>query len=170
MNTSPRGEPPLSHTIGHIAGVLSHAQFPTGDRALLRRMRPGQTPPLVFYRFALTHLPLGWDQGDASRRDWTVLVAGMAIMAPDIHRFDVRLGTVLALTGFSESRLDRLFTSCGDTKRLLILHLSQFLRFHHATANWLEIAQLLLTRDPERSEAIRRQTAQAFYSTPCGPT
>src|SRR5690606_26409623 len=75
----------LSTHIGRIAAALSSKEFPTGERAALRRMNPGHSPPLTFYRFALRYLPEGWERNMSS---WSAIVAGVALMAPSAHRAD----------------------------------------------------------------------------------
>lgn len=41
-NSQATDQPSLPSAIGHIAGVIGSDGFPTGDRARLRRMAPGQ--------------------------------------------------------------------------------------------------------------------------------
>lgn len=154
----------LAKTIGHIAGMLGHEQFPTGERAALRRMTPGQSLPLAFYRFALQHLPPSWEASADSRRDWATLVAGIALMSPGAHRPERPLGKALAGEKYAESRLERLLSARGDVRRILLLRAVRFLAAKHAPFNWLDAARLLLVRDPEKREAVHRQIARDYYS------
>ncbi len=150
----------LESTIGHIAGVIGSEGFPTGERAALRRINPGQTPPLAFYRFALRHLGEGWE---SSLADWMTLVAGIALMSPNAHRPDRGLGRALAESGYAEARLERLLASEGNTRRTLILRTARFLAAKGSPCNWAEVAQLLLTREPEKRERLHRRIARDFY-------
>lgn len=147
--------------IGHIAGVLGSDEFPAGERAALRRMNVAR-PPMAFYRFALRHLPDGWER---QWKDWAAIVAGVALMAPNAHDPENRLGAVLADAGFSEARLERLLAAEGETRRTLLLRAARFLASRARPCNWVEGAQLLLTRDEEKREALHRRIGSRFYST-----
>lgn len=163
MNPLQVREKSLADTIGHLAGVISSDRFPTGERAALRRMTPGQLIPLAFYRFALRHLPEWWDYSHDSRKDWTTLVAGIAIMSPNAHRPERRFGTALAEAGYAESRLERLLSAEGDVRRILLLRTARFLAAKTMACNWVEGAQLLLTRDVVKRENVHRRIAKDFY-------
>ncbi len=158
MNAPPES---LAHTMAHIAGTLGSEHFPTGERAALRRMSPGQPPPLYFYRFALRHLPENWEHNEP---DWVTLTAGIALMAPHAHQPGRGLGTALGEAGYSEGRLERLLQSEGDTRRILFLRAVRFLAAKAQPFDWLGSAQLLLTRDPEKQEAVHRRIARDFYT------
>jgi CRISPR system Cascade subunit CasB len=157
----------LSSTIATISGVIGSDNFPTGERAALRRMTPRQPPPLAFYRFAFSHLPEAWDRDEASQKDWMTLSAGIAIMSPGAHESSQRLGRVLAENRYLELRLERLLSdsAVGDPRRILLLRAARFLAAKGCSVNWVDAAQLLLTRNPEKSTAIREQIAKDFYRT-----
>ncbi|RLC19737.1 MAG: type I-E CRISPR-associated protein Cse2/CasB [Deltaproteobacteria bacterium] len=156
-----RAEPTLGSHVARIAGVLASDGFPTADRASLRRMAPGQPPPLAFYRFAIRYLPEGWEH---ALPDWITLVASMALMAPGIHRPDRGLGKALAESGYSEARLERLLAAEGDTLRSLLMRAARFLASKSAPFNWNDGARMILTRDNHRRERIRLRVARDFYS------
>ena len=158
MSTSPD---PLARTMAHIAGILASENFPTGERAALRRMSPDQPPPLYFYRFALRHLPDGWEGNEA---DWITLIAGIALMAPHARQPGRGLGTALGEAGYSEGRLERLLQSEGDTRRTLFLRAVRFLAAKAQPFDWRDGARLLLTRDPKKQETIHRRIARDFYT------
>ncbi|WP_297529627.1 type I-E CRISPR-associated protein Cse2/CasB [Thiohalobacter sp.] len=158
MSTSPDS---LARAIAHVAGTLSSEHFPTGERAALKRMTPGQPPPLYFYRFALRHLPETWERDEA---DWITLVAGIALMVPHAHRSGTGLGTALGEGGYSEGRLERLLQSEGDTRRTLFLRAVRFLAAKARPFDWQDAARLLLTRDPEKRERVHRHVARDFYT------
>lgn len=145
-------------TIGRLAALLGSADYPTGERAMLKRMAPGNPPPLAFYRFAYRHLPAGWER---QRDAWMTLVAGLALMGVGGHRPDRKVGQVLAETKYSEARLERLLAAEGDTLLTLLLRAVRFLAAKGQAVNWLDFAYLLgLAGDPERA---RMDIARAFY-------
>lgn len=150
----------LASSIARIAGLMSSNQFPTGERASLRRMAPGQIPPLGFYRFAMRYLPEGWER---NLDEWTVLVAGMAIMAPNAHDPRRGFGTALAISGYSEARLERLLSAEGETRRTLVLRAARFLAAKGVAFNWVDAAAFLLTRHDELREQIHRRIARDYY-------
>jgi len=151
----------LASHISRIAGVLASDGFSTADRAALRRMAPGQAPPLAFYRFAIRYLPEGWE---SNLSDWTTLLASMAVMAPSIHRPDRGFGKALAEAGYSEARLERLLASEGDTRRSLLIRAARFLASKSASFNWNDCAQMLLVRDADKLERLQLRVARDFYS------
>lgn len=163
MLKSKREASNLPSQIGRIAAAIAADHFPTGQRAALRRMSPGEPLPLAFLRFALRVLPDGWDRTEASREDWSTIVAGIALMSPGAHQPNVRLGAVLAEAGFSEARLERLLASRGSVRRLLLLRAARFLAAKNKAANWNEAARMLLTRDEDRLEELHLYIASHFY-------
>lgn len=158
MSTPPDS---LARTVAHVAGILSSDHFPTGERAALKRMSLGQPPPLYFYRFAMRHLPETWARDEA---DWITLIAGMALMAPHVHRPGLGLGKVLGDAGYSEARLERLLQSEGNTRRTLFLRAVRFLAAKAQPFDWLDAARLLLTRDQEKLERVHRSIASDFFT------
>ena len=153
----------LASWVGRIARVLADDGFPSEERAALRRMLPTHLPPLAFYRFALRYLPETWDAQHEMRRDWITLVAGIALMSPRAHQPQLGLGRALAVTGFSEARLERLLASEGDTRRLLLLRAVRFLTAKVQPFDWVDAAQFLLTRDGEKLETLHRRIARDYY-------
>jgi CRISPR system Cascade subunit CasB len=150
----------LSQIIGRVAGVISAAEFPSGERALLKRLASGGPPALSFYRFAFRHLPAGWEQATPS---WVAIINGMAVMLPNPHRPDRPAGQALAEHGFSEARLDRLLASDDDTQRTLLVRASRFLAAKGDSCNWTDFARLLLAQNPEKKEAARLAIARSYY-------
>ncbi len=157
-------EPGLPQIIGHIAAVIGNSHFPTGERAGLSRINPGQPPPLTFYRFAVRHLPPGWDRNDETRRDWMTIVGGIALMSPNAHRVDQGLGQTLATVRFSEARMERLLASPKDTRRTLILRTARLLSAKGAACNWVTMASLLFKSASDLDD-LNRRVATAFYQT-----
>jgi CRISPR system Cascade subunit CasB len=159
-NPSATGKAGLGTIIAHIAGVVGSDGFPTGERAVLRRMDPAHPPPLTFYRFALHHLPDDWEWEAAG---WRTLVTGMAIMAPHIHQPDRGLGRALGEAGYSETRLERLLGADGETRHTLFLRAVRFLAAKGTPFNWLDGARLLLTREADKREQLHGRLATDFY-------
>ncbi|MGB4009315.1 MAG: type I-E CRISPR-associated protein Cse2/CasB [Bacillota bacterium] len=155
----------LGSVIATIAGVIGSDRFSTGERAALRRMTSRQPPPLAFYRFALSHLPTGWDSSKDSQKDWITLLAAIAIMSPNAHDPKCNLGRVLAETNYSEARLERLLSdsAAGDVRRILVLRAARFLAAKSSPFNWVQAARLLLTQDNEKLMAVREQIAKDYY-------
>lgn len=150
--------PNLGQAIGHIARVLASADFPTGERARLRRLDPARPLGLAFYRFAFRHLPGGWERQPAA---WMTLVAGIALMGETAHRLDRPAGQSLAEAGYAEARLERLLAAEGDTLHTLLLRAARFLSARGVACNWTDFAYLLaLGGDPERA---RLGLARAYY-------
>lgn len=155
---SPPDREALPGIIGRLAAILGAEDYSTGERAMLKRMAPGNLPPLAFYRFAYRHLPEGWEH----RRDaWMTLVAGLALMGAGGHRPDRKAGQVLAESKYSEKRLERLLAAEGDTLHTLLARAVRFLAAKGAAVNWLDFAYLLgLAGDPDRA---RMQLARDYY-------
>jgi len=152
---------PLGTTVATIAGVLGSPEFPSGDRAKLKRQDPGQPPSLAFYRFAFRRLPAGWER---QQRAWMTLIAGIALLGDGAHRPALALGKALAENGYAESRLERLLAADGDTQSTLVLRAYRFLAAKNLGCNQLDFARLLLSTNPETANSARLAIARAFYS------
>jgi CRISPR system Cascade subunit CasB len=148
----------LSTRIDHLSGVLCHESFPVGTLAALRRMVPGQPPPLAFLQLATEHLasePLS----DA----WITLVAGMARMAPHAHDPRQPFGRALAHARFSESRLTQFLDSQGIIQQRLLLRITRVLAAQGQAFNWRDAAAFLLATDRSQQVAIRQTIANQYY-------
>lgn len=164
MSGSVVPSPSLASTIGRIASVIGAEGFPTGERAAFRRMSLTKPLPLPFFRFAIRHLGDNWDANAAAIKDWTTIVAGVAIMSPTAHRLDLSLGTALGKEGYSEARLERLLSAEADVRRTLLLRAARFLAAKASPCNWVECAQLLrLGDDSDYRENLHRRIAADFY-------
>ena len=151
----------LGSIIGHLAGVIASENFPTGERAALKRLTPRLPPSLTFYRFAFRHLPEGWDVQQA---EWMAVVSGLALMCPEPHRPDRQAGRVLAEAGYSEARLERLLAAEGEELHTLTLRAVRFLAAKAESVNWVDLARLLLTKDKGKLENVRFKFARDYYS------
>ncbi len=155
------GEGELCRAVAGLAAFICSDHFPTGDRAKLRRISPGQPLPLPFLHLAVSQLPAGWE---AMAEDWAVLAAGIAIMAPHAHRAEIGLGKALAGERYSEARLERLLNAGGHTLRILFLRMARFMRAKGAGFNWCDAALLLLTREPSKMSSIRERIAMDYFT------
>lgn len=155
----------LASYIRSLAALIDRPQFPTGQRAALRRMDPEQPPPLAFYALAaMGHLAPGWDRDEETRKNWVTIVAGLALTSPGGHMPAVSLGTALGEAKFHELRLDRLLSSEGAVRRSLLLRAVRFLLTKGQAFNWVDAAMLLLSTGTTQ-ENLRRRIAQDYYRT-----
>ncbi len=150
----------LATTIGRISSLIASDRFPNSDRAMLKRMDARQAPPLSFYRFAFRHLPQNWQR---QQEAWQAILTGMALMSPSIHRPDRPLGRLLAEERYAETRLERLLSAEGQTRSTLLLRMVRFLAAKRTPVNWVDIAGLLLTTDPEKREDLHMRIAHEYY-------
>lgn len=155
-----RNKDSLGSIIGHLAGVIASENFPTGERAALKRLTPRLPPSLKFYRFAFRHLPQGWE---AQQAEWMAVVSGIALMCPEPHRPDRPVGRALAEAGYSEARLERLLAAEGEDLHTLVLRAARFLAAKAEAVNWVDLACLLLTRDKGKLENVRFKFARDYY-------
>ncbi len=130
---------------------------------MLRRMTPAMRPPLAFFRLACRALPADWE---THRREWTTLVACIALMCPDPHRPDRPVGRVLAEGGLSESRLERLLATEGEVLSAIMLRTAYFLGAKQLPLDWTEFARLLFVTGRDEKEAVRLAIARDFYRAP----
>jgi len=151
----------LPRVIARVAKIIDSDSFPTGYRAGLRRTDPRDPPSLAFYRFAFRCLPADWERCPEA---WQVIIAGLAITSPGGHLPSRPMGTVLAATGFSEKRLERLLSANGQVMRALVLRLARFTAAKRAGFDWTDTARLVLTTNGRRREKIRLRIARHFYS------
>ena len=154
-------EPPsLARLIGRVAAIVGSEDFPTGERAALKRLAPDRPPSLAFYRFCFEYLPEGWQRQMGA---WQALLAGLALMGTQPHRPDRPVGQALAEHHYSEARLERLLAAQDDVLYTLTLRVARFLAARGESVNWLDLAQLLLAQDREKREVVRLKIAGDYY-------
>lgn len=154
-------EPPsLKSLIGRIAGIIGSEDFPTGERAALKRLAPDRPPSLAFYRFCFRYLPESWQRQVGA---WQVILAGLALMGTQPHRPDRPLGQALAEQRYSEARLERLLAAQDEVLHTLTLRVARFLAAKGESVNWLDLANLLLAQDRDKHEAVRLKIAGDYY-------
>jgi CRISPR system Cascade subunit CasB len=150
----------LKQAVGRIAHIIGAADFPTGERANLKRQDPNRPPSLTFYRFAFRYLPEGWERKKAA---WMTLITGIALMGTGAHRPDRPVGQALAENRYAESRLERLLAAEGATLHTLLLRAVRFLAAKNEGCNWADWADLLLTSNDTEKEKVRRKFAKSYY-------
>lgn len=151
-----------SSLTAHIAATIHHDHFPTGERAVLKRMTPEGRRPLAFHRFVMRHIPQEWHGGyfDAA---WQTLIAGVALQPAHPHDPERALGRTLAEIDFSEDRLERLLAADGVVLQTLLLRVARRLAARHARANWNDFARLLFAAGDESREKINTRIARDYY-------
>lgn len=163
MTPNPPQPFPPATTVDALGRILASHELPPGDRAALRRMIPAQRPPLAFFRLACRALPPDWE---THHREWTTVVAGMALMCPDPHRPGRAVGVALAEAGLSESRLERLLVAEGEFLGTTLLRTAYFLGAKQLPLDWTEFARLLFVTDRDERETVRLAIARDFYRPP----
>lgn len=160
-------EPTLQSVVAGLAGTIGHPDFPSGDLAELRRLRP-QNPPPAFWRLLVDRTPKDMRTGAAAERRWAVLMQGMAIMAPNVHAPKRSLGRALAAVGSqdtAEARLLRLLRSQGEQLEDQIRILARQLAASESPVDWTGVARLLFATSPEGHDAACRSLARDFYAS-----
>ncbi len=152
----------LAAAIARLAGVIGSAHYPTGERAALRRWAPGQPVPLAFYRLWLRYLERGLPP-ESQTTPWMALVWGLATCGEGCHDPHRPWGQALAESEFAEGRLERLLSAPEDVRLELFMSAIRFLAAKGERFNWVEVAEYLLTHDPDKRERLNRRIATAFY-------
>lgn len=160
-------EPTLFSAVASLAGAIGHADFPAGDLAELRRLRP-QNPPPAFWRLLVDRTPEALRVTEADERRWAVLMQGMAIMAPHVHAPRFTLGRALAAIGSqstAEARLLRFLRSQGEQLEDQIRIVARRLAAAESPVDWTGIARLLFATIPEEHDRACRSLARDFYAS-----
>jgi CRISPR system Cascade subunit CasB len=163
---------PLRKTIDRIAFELDRELIASGDRAALRRHRPGEAAGPAFWKLAVHHLEpdgllpgAGAPQRDDLERRWAVILAALAELS-GLHRRGFRLGRVLAEAGVAEARVLRLLRARGEALARLVLTVVHQLASGRHPVDALGLAELLLSDGrPSWEERVRRFVAEDFYRT-----
>ena len=157
-----------------ISKQLAAEGFPRGDLAALRRMPPGATHALPFWRLAAQHRLLG---NETIERKWALIIHGIALMTPTgggqgAHD-KTRVGSALYLgvdtarsTAFySEARLARLLSARGSMLHTLLARMFRMLASADARFDWGEMARFVLTEgyDEQKTGRSRHRIARSYY-------
>jgi CRISPR system Cascade subunit CasB len=123
-----------------LAGAINHLDFPTGDRAELRRWTPGEVPPLAYWRLAADRIPANLRVG-RDDQNWAFYVHAVALLAPEGHTPGVSIGDALRRTGYHEKRVARLLGADeGDAFRSALLQAVRWLASHRRGVDTVELA------------------------------
>lgn len=156
----------LSRAVGKVARRMGpNGEMSSGNIAELRRISSDKpfTPALwkVLFDYDLEHAWLGLDQDTYERRMATLLM-GMAHCA-GFHDYGTSLGEALAEAGWSELRFVRLMEARGETLESLIRRLAQYLASKGQSANWVDVAWLLLQQEGDEAEKTRLNISRRYY-------
>lgn len=153
--------PSLVNLIGTLAALMTNGALGTGDLADLRRLDVSAPARPVYWR-----LMTGWIAADRSltpseESRWAVILSGMARVG---HNPRQKLGAALAEAEYSEGRLMKLLRTEDANLPPLVRRTCVFLAAKGLDVDWTEFARFILTTDPEKHEAVRRQIARIYYA------
>lgn len=161
-----------------FAFQLGRENFPRGDLAELRRMKPDSPDKPVFWRLLAEQDLIGNAERESK---WAMIIHGMALMTPrnptggnaSSHEGRTPVGQALYLGGetqrstayYSEARLNRFLTARGPMLRTLLTRMFRMLSSADVSFNWWEMAHFILVADSneEAAEMARRRIARAYY-------
>lgn len=162
--TSETSEAPKPSTpealIGAIAWRLANENFPTGEHAALRRMdprKPGRAAVALHKLLA----DVGLDPHGESERAWT-LIAHCLALARRSYNKAIAAGAALYDLPLTELRLNQLLAADGDVLFDLLPSLARRLDAQGASLNWVQLARLVLTTDPEQADRARVTIARDY--------
>lgn len=169
MQHTPRDDD-SPNTLGKVVLSLYRAieTMSAGDRAQLRRLRPGELQPPPFWRLSTSVLArefdgLGEDSSSKREAAWGLIASAMARsgMPFDGKR---RLGQGLAEANVSELRLLRLLRSDVSQLPAQAHSLVQILASKGQPIHWIDFARLVLSTGRSDHERARRQIARDYFS------
>jgi CRISPR type I-E-associated protein CasB/Cse2 len=131
------------------------------------------SPPPVFYRLLLEHIPDAWN-GPDQERAWAAILQGMALLALSGGKLQDReqsLGSVLGrlFRESGDSRFWRLLQAGDETFYDLLRHIFRMLARECDALDWMDVVRLCLLHG-EGSEAFRRRLARDFCRAQREPT
>jgi len=159
----------LDKTVGHMAHLLKPGdgdgdhRINNGDVASLRRLDPSDPFSPAVWKV----LSIVLDDEEAQRmseereRRWAVIIGAMAQGPP--HAYGMPLGTSLAAHNWSEVRLVRLLEARGQQLFDHVRRMAQYLRSKGATANYGDLARLILFQEGDAATGIRHRIAKHYY-------
>ena len=165
-NETTASEISIRSVIGKIAYAMEH-HLSTGDLAQLRRVSPKAPYTPALWKMLLTYVPGSWTGGpnqDEKELLWAAVLQGMA-MTTGLHDTNTSLGKALVQGGWSELRFVRLMQVRGDDLITEVRRLASFLASKAQTADWSDVAQLLLNQEGEWADRHRRRIARNYYQT-----
>jgi len=154
----------LGSVIGRVARAMQE-DLPPGELASLRRLDPDYPYSPGVWRLLVSFVPDSWLSGPEMQdkeRCWACIFMGMshAIGAHDPH---ASLGAALAKAKWSELRFVRLLRERGVALFRSVRLLARYLASKDQSANWADIAILVLNQEGERAQRHRHRIARDFY-------
>ena len=157
--------------IAQLAHQIGHRNFPSGDRAALRRLEPEAPDAPAFWHLLLEVVPEEERRGEEREGRWAVIMNGLALMsAPGVsaHRRDsaehrTRVGTVLAELKYSDRRLTRLLRAGWPELIPQVRRLSRLLATRGRAIDWARFGLLILAVGEESREHQRRAIARDYF-------
>lgn len=153
--------------VHRIAWELQHEAISPGDRASLRRVRPGEIGGPAFWKIAVRHLePRGLlveRDGPVRQRQelqWSTLLAAMA-NGPS--QAAAPLGRVLAEAEVTEARVLRLLRAHDESLLDTVRAVTHQLAAGGHAFDWADLADLLMSDGAPHEESVRRKIAYDFY-------
>ena len=162
-----------------FANRMAWADFPRGDLANLRRMRPDRPGPAVYWRLMGQEDLLG---SPALEVKWALILHGIAVTTSTVQGDSVNrnahdgytpVGRALFLgrdtqrstSFYSDTRLHRLLTARGSTLHSLLARMFRMAASSGVKFNWREMARFILSEgyDKEAPEWSRRGIAREYY-------
>jgi len=162
----------IRRVVGALAQEFAREGVSAGDRAALRRARPGDLGSPAFWKLALRRLepegllPLaeGPSRDDQERR-WVRIVADLAELR-GLHSRARRhsLGRSLAVADLGEARVLRLLRAEDDALLRLARIVSHRLAVSRTPVDTGDLAELILSDGhPSWSANVRRRIARAYF-------
>lgn len=142
--------PTVAAVVKEIATILRSENFPTGERALLRRMDP-RRPQEAMLPLARLLLRTG---SSHSAREW-MLVIHFLVLIRGAHREDQETGATLHAIGLSEGRLNMLLAADLDILFDLLPRLARRIGAGGQAIDVVPIARLALNADRNEPAADR---------------
>jgi CRISPR system Cascade subunit CasB len=171
QNDSFGRSPGIGQIVARTASRLGAVNFPTGERAALRRLSPEDPSSGIGAVCRLLHMA-GFDGGQASPehlKRWALVLHGMALMSgpgTNPHNPSKRPGGAFADAKLSDQRFTRLLNARGPAFRDLIPRLARFVAGQGQSFDWEPLARLILYegRNEQVAEDIRLRIAAQFYA------
>ena len=154
----------LASLIGGLAARLDH--LGTGPLAELRRLRADAEDrwrTAAFYRLYVELIAPDHAGGDEHERRWAMILSGMTRLP---HQPGRNAGSTMAEYDLAERRFVRLLDADAEHLASELRGIVSFLAAKGTSANWTDLADLVLSVDSERRDGVRRRLASAFYRTP----
>ena len=161
--------------VRRIANELKGRDFPRGDLAELRRMKPDDIPPSALWRILVKRGLSGEVENQEVVNKWALVVHGIALMTPNAHDISMPIGKALFEGGesgrknafYHELRLTRLLSARGATLEYLLTQLFRMMGNAGQPFDWRKMATLILCEedDAQQAEKVRLEIAKTYYET-----